>query len=123
MQLGTKIFVSRQCELCQRITVILKKKELEFLRPRVETIDLDQDPHGAALFASKGGRAVPLLVDSNLQLEGPAVWDWLTAEVTKAQLDVTAAMNPHHSQYRAGNKRFIFAMIIVFLALRLQCDR
>lgn len=116
------LFLSKNCEMCTRIAKIINKKELHDLRASM-TVVYDQSPDGSTAFRRNQVYVVPtLLIGRQERKEGPAVMAWLRQRIQDMKLNEESTLDIHHSQFHSGNKRFIFAVALLYYFVKTGCS-
>jgi DNA-dependent RNA polymerase auxiliary subunit epsilon len=102
----------KNCPVCSYVYKILNKKIIyESIR---KNISIEKPSFNI--------KCVPTLIDEKgCKFEGENVVSWLRQQVEKNNFNVEEIMNPHHSEFHRGNKRFMLSVVILLFFLKMKC--
>jgi len=119
--MNTLFLNERNCPFSIRLGKILKKPRV--LRA-LDPIEIHAVGKNHSLEELYDVHYTPTLMSAKGEkFEGSDVFLWLKRELERKKIDVDEAMNPHHSEYHSGNKRFLLAVIILSVAVYYSCGR
>lgn len=119
--MNTLFLNEKSCPYSIRLGKILKKPSV--LRA-LDPIEIHEVGRNQRLEELYDVHYTPTLMSSKGEkYEGSDVFLWLQRELERKKLNPNDAMSPHHSEYHAGNKRFLFAVILLTAAVYYSCHR
>lgn len=108
-----RLYIRDQCPCCHVLKKILNKKIIK--ESITDRICFEPAPRTMII--------TPTLIDeTGKRYEGgEQVKAWLETKLAEHGFNVEEIMNPHHSEFHRGNKRFLVAMLILVYFLRQPC--
>lgn len=117
--MNTVFLNEESCPYSKRLGKILKKPSV--LRA-LDNVEIHQAGRNQQLETLYNVHYTPTLVSSDgKKHEGTEAFLWLERELERKKLNVKEAMDPHHSEYHSGNRRFVIAVAILIAAVYYSC--